>query len=141
MGITLFLQVQIIWDFKRMFPRFSRYNMPIFEWKNFKFVNLQIFFQKEWIRAVLRGFLVVEAQVCAATNLYFYFLIFCFNVPVVKTKKISKFGMKLSKRQIVMAKIVKTTISSQSLCKSAFSPRFLVMKRSFPNCIPTKHHD
>ena len=136
----MFLQVRISWNFEQMFETLFRLTLPIFEWNYFLFVNLQIFFQKEWFRVVLRVFLVVEAQNCATANFYFSFSIFCYNIHIVKINKISKFEMKQSKRWIVMAKIVKSTISSQSLWKSAFSPQFLMMKRSELYSFGIKHH-
>ena len=124
-----------------MFHIWSRKMILIYEWNDFKFVKLRNFFQKEWVRAVLRVFLVIEAQVCATLNSNLYFLIFHYNIPIVKTKKISKYGMKLSKWWKVMEKIVKSTITSQSLWKSAFLPRFLVMKWSELYSFGTKHHE
>ena len=123
-----------------MFQRLSIRRLQIFAWNDFYFVILRNFFEKEWVRAVLRVFFIVEAQVCATLNSNLYFIIFHYNIPISKTKKISKYGMKLSKRWKVMEKIVRSTITSQSLWKSAFSPRFLVMKRSELYSFGTKHH-
>ena len=81
-------------------------------------------------RAVLAMFLCGCSQVRATTKLHIFSTNFNQEAPKADTNQILKFGKKQLKWWKVMDKIVKSSISCQSLWKIAFSPEFSAVKRS-----------